>query len=284
MGVMSGGFKTIAPPEMPKIWVILGTIVASAAFFSAKLLLGLSDVPLTRNFWLLAAFAIVWPSVVCLLIYILMRGTRTITYEGETILAGTAAEYRPEVANDLQGRHRDVLLRDAAGDVRRVWTDEGLNRSRFRLGVCYTLFIALLASALYLGIEALKAPKADATIADKIAKLMDIHFDRDQSDLRGDAAYNLNSDAEIINGLFKQNDKASIILEGYCDDRGSDDRNLILGYKRAEAARQALLAAHIDKDKIKVSSHGRNEAALCQPSDGDCHQKNRRVHITVVQY
>ncbi len=82
MGAMSGAFKTIAPPEMPKIWVVLGTIVASAAFLSAKLLLGLTDVPLSRNFWLLAAFIFVWPAVICGIFYVLTLGVRTITYEG----------------------------------------------------------------------------------------------------------------------------------------------------------------------------------------------------------
>lgn len=282
MGAMSGAFKTIAPPEMPRIWVILGTVVASAAFFSAKLLLGLTDVPVSRNFWLLAAFIVVWLAVICLLVYVLMRGVRTITYAGETKLAGTETEYRPNVANNLQNRTRDDLLRDAAGDVGQVWTAEGISRSRRRLGIWYTLFIALLASAFYLGLEALNAPKAEPSFADKIAKLKDIHFDLNRSDLRGDAVEILNADADILKDVFKQFNKATVILEGICDDRGNDEYNLVLGYKRAEAARQALLAAQVEKDKLTVSSQGRTEA-LCRPNDEPCHQKNRRVHLTVIQ-
>jgi outer membrane protein OmpA-like peptidoglycan-associated protein len=284
MAAMSGAFKTIAPPEMPKIWVILGTIVASAAFLSAKLLLGLTDVPLSRNFWLLAAFFFVWPAVICLLVYVLMRGVRTITYEGETKLAGTETEYRPNVANnpENQNKARDDLLRDAAGDERQVWTAESLNRSRRRLGIWYTLFIALLASACYLGLEALNAPKAEPTYADKIAKLKDIHFERDRSDLSWDAAGILKADADILKETFKHLNKTTVLLEGYCDDNGSDEYNFVLGYKRAETVQQALIAAGIDKDKLKLSSRGR-KAALCQPNDEPCHRKNRGAQLMVIE-
>lgn len=284
MGLMSGGFKTIAPPEMPKIWAILGTVVASAAFFSAKLLLGLTDVPVTRNGWLLAAFVAVWLAVLCGLVYVLMRGRRTIAWQGETKLAALDGEYQPDVLAEPDNRNktRHDLLADATGDPAQVWTGAALDRSRRRLGIGYTLFIALLASALYLGIEALKAPKAEPTFADKIAKLKDIHFERDQTTLSGDAVEILNADADILKDVFKEFAKATVILEGYCDDRGSDDHNLMLGAARAEAARKALLAAQVDADKLKVSSRGRKDS-VCRPDDEACRRKNRRVHLVVIQ-
>ena len=73
-----------------------------------------------------------------------------------------------------------------------------------------------------------------------------------------------------------------MILEGYCDDRGTDEYNFALGYKRADAARQALLSAQIDKEKLAVSSHGKKESA-CGSNDESCRQKNRRVHLTAIQ-
>lgn len=72
------------------------------------------------------------------------------------------------------------------------------------------------------------------------------------------------------------------MLEGHCDDRGTDEYNFVLGYKRAEVVQQALLTAHIDKGKLAVSSHGRQESA-CQSNDESCRQKDRRVHLTVIQ-
>src|SRR5262249_51247347 len=163
---------------------------------------------------------------------------------------GSEAEYLRDVAaNNVQNKARDDLLRDAAGRVDHVWTPQALNKSRRILGIWYTLFIALLAFGLYLGIEAFNTPKPEPTFAEKIAKLKDIHFERNKSDLSADAAAILDDNAEILNAVFKQFNKAAVILEGHCDDRGSDEYNFVLGYKRAEAAREALIAAGIDKEK-----------------------------------
>ena len=281
MGLMSGGLKTIAPPEMPKIWVILGTITASGAFFAAKALLALNDVPIPRNLWLVGSVVFVGMAIICAVVYVLKLGVRTITYAGETKLAGTADEYRTDV--ETTGKSRKDLMEDATGKVEDIWTEKGLDKSRRCLGICYTLLIGLLAFGLYLGIEALNAAEPPPTFAEEIADLKDVHFELNKSDLSADASAILNADAEILKDVFKQFNKATVILDGYCDDRGTDEYNFVLGYKRAEAAMQALLAAQIDKERLAVSSHGRKEAVSCQPNDKSCHQKNRRVHLWAIQ-
>ena len=282
MGLMSGGLKEIAPPEMPKIWVILGTIAASGAFFSAKVLVSLNGVQLARNVWLIASMVFVWLAIIWGIVYVLTRAARTIGYQGVTKLAGTDAEYRPNVANNLQNKTRYDLILDAAGKAEDVWTAAALNKSRRLLGILYTLLIAFLAFGLYLGVEAFNPPKAEPTFAEKIAKLEDVHFEFNKSDLSADAADLLNGDAEILKDIFKRFNKATVILEGYCDDRGADEYNFSLGYKRAAVARQGLLAAQIDPQRLKVSSHGNKESG-CQPNDESCRQKNRRVHLTAIQ-
>jgi outer membrane protein OmpA-like peptidoglycan-associated protein len=284
MGVISGGLKEIAPPEMPKIWVILGTITASGAFFSAKLLLAWNDLQLSRNFWFAASMAFVWLAVIFGVVYILTRFARTIRYEGETKLAGSTAEYLDDVANDPQnyGKSREELVRDAAGAVSDIWTAHALNRSRRILGIEYTLFISLLALGLYLGIEAYNTPKADPTFAELTSKLRDVHFALDQSDLSPDALDLVNADAEILKNAFQQYKNATVMVEGYCDDRGGDEYNFALGYKRAEKVLEALLAAQIKKERVTVASHGKKESN-CQVNDESCRQKNRRVHLTAIQ-
>jgi peptidoglycan-associated lipoprotein len=103
-----------------------------------------------------------------------------------------------------------------------------------------------------------------------------------KTDLSADAAAVLKADAEILKDAFKQFNKATVLLEGYGDDRGTDEYNFVLGYKRTEVVRQALLALQIDKEKLTVASHGRMESA-CKPNDESCRQKNRRVHLMAVQ-
>lgn len=167
MGLMSGGLKEIAPPEVPKIWVIVGTITASVAFFSAKVLFALTGIPLSRTVWFVTSMVVVWLAVLCGIIYILTRLARTITYEGETKLAGSSKEYLDSVATDPQNANKtcEELLRDAAGAVGDVWTNKALSKSRSLLGIEYAVFISLLAFGLYLGIEAYNTPKLEPTFA-----------------------------------------------------------------------------------------------------------------------
>jgi len=287
MGLMSGGLKDIAPPEMPKLWVILGTITAAIAFFTARLLLILNSVQVSRDVWLSASIIFAWLAVVSGLIYLLTRFGRTVIYEGQTILAGTDAERLEDVANDPQnaGKTREELILDAGGIAGDVWTNGALIKSRRVLGIEYTVFIMLLAFGLYLGIEAYNSPQRPQpvpTFPEKIAKLRDVHFGLNGSDLNADAADLLNADAEILKDAFKQFNKATVILEGYCDDRGTDEYNFALGYRRAEAARQVLLAAKIDSQKLTVSSHGK-KGSVCPENDDSCREKNRRVHLIAIQ-
>lgn len=230
MAALSGGFKHIAPPEMPKVWVFLATVGASGAFFTAKLFVGFTGVHVSRDLWLGLALVVVWLAIVVGVVYVLARSRRTVTYEGEVRLAGTDAEYLPGVAADPQnaGKTREDLVYDAAGVVR------------------------------------------------------DVHFALNRSDLSPDAVILLKDNAEILEGVFKDFAKATVIVEGYCDDRGTDEYNLVLGYQRAEAARQALLAAKIDGSRLTVSSHGKKEST-CQLDEESCRRNHRRVHLTAIQ-
>jgi outer membrane protein OmpA-like peptidoglycan-associated protein len=284
MGVMSGSLKEIAPPEVPKIWVTIGTLTASAAFFSAKLLASVNNFPPSRETWFDCSMFIVWVAVICGIVYILTRLDRTIQWEGETKLAGTVAEIRQDVAEDPQndGKTPEALLFDAAGVVGDIWPKEALNRSRRILGTEYALFIALLSLGLCLGIEAYNTPKPDPDFADQVAKLRDVHFVLDKTDLGPDAADLLHADAGILKDAFKQFSRATVNLEGYCDDVGTDAYNFALAWKRAEAVKQALVADGIDSKKMTISSHGKMESP-CQKGDEACREKNRRVHLLAIQ-
>jgi peptidoglycan-associated lipoprotein len=114
------------------------------------------------------------------------------------------------------------------------------------------------------------------------SKLADVHFELDKSDLGADSANIVKSDAAILREAFRRFAHATVIIEGFCDDRGSDAHNFELGYKRAEAVRQALVAAQIDDKKLALSSHGK-KTTTCEPTDESCRQKNRHVHLTAIQ-
>jgi outer membrane protein OmpA-like peptidoglycan-associated protein len=286
MGAMSGGVKKLAPPEMPKLWVIVGTVGATLAFVAAKPLVSTKEIPVPRVWWIGGALLLVLLAVICLVVYLLTRADRTVKYEHKTLLAGTPADVKKHIKDDpaLANQTPEPMILDAAGDPYSVWTRDGLKRSRAILGIEYTLFIVLLALGMDLTVEAFNqpAPAPTAGFADRIAKLRDIHFTLDHSDISADANALLAEDASILAGIFKDFPKSTLIVEGFCDDRGSDKYNFALAYQRAEATRQALAALKLDVKRMTVTSHGKKESG-CAETDEPCREKNRRAHLTAIQ-
>jgi peptidoglycan-associated lipoprotein len=122
-----------------------------------------------------------------------------------------------------------------------------------------------------------KAPKAKESAvqgAKEEPAFKDVYFDFDKYDIREDARPALDSAAAWL----KNNKDVGITIEGHCDERGTNEYNLALGEKRANAARDYLVASGIASEKIKTISYG-EEKPLCAEQTEDCFQKNRRAHI-----
>jgi len=104
--------------------------------------------------------------------------------------------------------------------------------------------------------------------------LNDVFFDFDKSNLSAAAKSKLEGDASEL----KRRDDVAIVIEGHCDERGTKSYNLALGEKRAQAAKDYLVALGISSSRITIISYGkerpfdtgRTEAAWA---------KNRRAHI-----
>lgn len=79
-----------------------------------------------------------------------------------------------------------------------------------------------------------------------------IHFDFDQSLIKPEDRPVLDRKAAIL----QANPSLRIRVSGHADDRGSDEYNLVLGNKRALAAKQYLIAKGIDAGRIDVTSYG----------------------------
>jgi peptidoglycan-associated lipoprotein len=173
------------------------------------------------------------------------------------------------------------------GDAGEVWTERSLGRSRRLLGVGYAFCIACLSLGANLSVEAYNAPaynvsKEDPKLTDLASKLADVHFDLDKTDLGQDAIDKITADATSIREVLKYFPRVHFLLEGFCDDRGTSEYNVLLGYKRAEATRNALIADGIDESKLEVASHGK-ASPLCDDGNEPCRQRNRRVHLAAVE-
>jgi len=106
------------------------------------------------------------------------------------------------------------------------------------------------------------------------SEVRDAYFDFDKSDIREDAQQTLNANA----AFFKAHTNINFTVEGHCDERGSEEYNLGLGERRAEATKQFLVNLGVSADRIFTISYGK-ERPQCTEQTEECRQKNRRAHF-----
>ncbi len=111
--------------------------------------------------------------------------------------------------------------------------------------------------------------------APPVAELEDAYFDFDRHVLRPDARTTLESNARILKSDMKG---AKILIEGHCDEIGTAAYNLVLGEKRALAAKRYLQDLGISSSRLQTTSYGK-ERPSCTEHSPDCWQKNRRTHF-----
>ncbi|MGQ0695692.1 MAG: peptidoglycan-associated lipoprotein Pal [Nitrospiraceae bacterium] len=106
------------------------------------------------------------------------------------------------------------------------------------------------------------------------AGLQDVFFGYDQWTLSNAGMEVLNQDARYL----KDNPGSVLKIEGHCDERGTSEYNLVLGEKRAKAARSYLVEAGISSKQVATVSFGK-ERPFCFDRDESCYQQNRRGHM-----
>jgi peptidoglycan-associated lipoprotein len=108
--------------------------------------------------------------------------------------------------------------------------------------------------------------------------LLMIHFDYDKYFIREDAKPVLEANAAWL----KKFKTAKILIEGHCDERGTEDYNLALGEKRAKSTFDYLVSLGISGDRIKTISYGKSQP-LDMGHDEVAWQKNRRAQFLVIE-
>jgi peptidoglycan-associated lipoprotein len=103
-----------------------------------------------------------------------------------------------------------------------------------------------------------------------------VFFDFDSYALRDDARAGLDRDAKVL----RDNPEVRITIEGHCDERGTVEYNQALGERRAQAAREYLVAAGINGSRIELISYGK-ERPFDEGHDEAAWAKNRRAHFVV---
>ncbi len=111
--------------------------------------------------------------------------------------------------------------------------------------------------------------------ADLFAKnVKDLFFDFNKATIRTDEEPVTGQDARFL----EQHPDIKIMVEGHCDDRGSEEYNLALGDSRANSFKESLERQGVSADRIQTISYGK-EKPFCTADDEPCWQQNRRDHL-----
>jgi peptidoglycan-associated lipoprotein len=104
-----------------------------------------------------------------------------------------------------------------------------------------------------------------------------IFFTTNQSTLNDDARATLDKQAAWL----QRYPTVRVVIAGNCDERGTEEYNLALGQRRANADREYLVAHGIDPARIQLISYGKDRPTD-PASTEDAWSKNRNA-ITMVQ-
>ncbi len=119
-------------------------------------------------------------------------------------------------------------------------------------------------------------PSAVARPNDELFRngVKDVYFDFDKYAIRSDQQPISQEDAAYL----RAHPEIKVVVEGHCDDRGSEEYNLGLGDSRANSLKSQLVVMGISADRIKTISYGK-ERPFCTEDNEQCWQSNRRDHI-----
>lgn len=104
-----------------------------------------------------------------------------------------------------------------------------------------------------------------------------IHFDYDRYNIRPDAVPVLEANASWL----KKYPTVKILVEGHCDERGTEEYNLALGEKRAKSTMDYLVSLGIAADRIRIISYGKSQP-LDPGHDETAWAKNRRAQFLII--
>jgi peptidoglycan-associated lipoprotein len=105
-----------------------------------------------------------------------------------------------------------------------------------------------------------------------------VHFDLDSTVIKSGERPHVQAVADYLKGAPGD----ALLVEGHCDERGTEEYNRALGERRALALREALIAGGADGQKIVTRSYGKDRKVDTGNSEA-AHAKNRRGEFVVLR-
>ena len=102
-----------------------------------------------------------------------------------------------------------------------------------------------------------------------------VYFAFDRSDITSEGRATLQRQAQLL----QQNPSWTVTIQGNCDERGTVEYNLGLGERRANAARQALIALGVAANRVQIISYGKERPAVAGHNEQAWAQNRRAVTV-----
>ena len=102
-----------------------------------------------------------------------------------------------------------------------------------------------------------------------------VFFDFDKYSLKAKAQGTLDRQAKFL----KNNPGVKVILQGHADERGTREYNLALGERRANAAKDYLVALGVNPYRINIISYGKERPAVAGSNEASWSQNRRAVTV-----
>ena len=103
----------------------------------------------------------------------------------------------------------------------------------------------------------------------------DVFFSYDESSLSDDARGKLSRNADLLKAQ-----RLDMTIEGHCDERGTNEYNLALGERRANAVKSYLGSLGVNASRMRTLSYG-SERPVCTEHEESCWSQNRRAHMVM---
>ncbi len=103
-----------------------------------------------------------------------------------------------------------------------------------------------------------------------------VYFEYDSSQIADSERAKL----EVVADYLRNNMSVGLLVEGHCDERGSNEYNLALGERRAQAVRAYVVGLGIDAGRIRTVSYG-EEQPIAFGHDDDSWRQNRRAQFSL---
>ena len=111
-------------------------------------------------------------------------------------------------------------------------------------------------------------------------QLQPVFYDFNRSEVREDQVAALQNNAQVLKSPTCG--AVTVLIEGHCDERGTDEYNLALGERRADAAKEYLVNLGIPDGRLSTLSYGESRP-FAQGSNEEAWQQNLRAHFVAVR-